>query len=202
MRTATALVVTGLVLAGWWSPALAAVLAGYLALQAAYSLSLKHRPGLDLVTVALGFVLRVLAGGVAAGVEVSAPFLVVVGFAALFMVAGKRFSEMHTLGAAAGTRRSLTRYSLRSLRLAWTGSAVTAVAGYAVAATGLAAPGTTAAAWAVCSVPAFAAGVVRYAGHVRQGAAGCPEAVVFGDRVLQVLGATWAVTVVAAVALA
>ena len=200
-RTSVALVVGSLGLALWWSTALALVLAVYLAVQVAYSAGLKHRPGLDLLVVASGFVLRVVAGGVGAGVELSLPFLTVVGFASLFMVAGKRYSELASLGAAAATRPSLLGYSLRWLRATWVASAVVAVVGYAVAAGGLAPLGTAAAACALLSVPPFVAGILRYASHVQGARAGCPEAVVFGDRALQALGLLWLVPVALAVTL-
>lgn len=196
------LAVAGLGLALWRSPGLAAVLVTYLAVQVAYSSGLKHVPGLDMLTVVSGFVLRVVAGGVAAAVELSVPFLVVVGVSALFMVAGKRYSEMSTLGAAAGTRRSLARYSLRWLRVVWVGAASVAVIGYAVAATRMAPSGSAAAMAALASVPLFVAGLLRYAGHVRRGAAGAPETVIFGDRVLQLLGALWLLPLCTAVVLA
>ena len=202
LAAALALAVGGLAVALWWSPALAAVLATYLAVQLAYCTHLKHVAGVDLLCVVSGFVLRVVAGGVATPVRLSVPFVVVVALAALFMVAGKRYSEMHSLGSAAGTRRALAGYSLRWLRLVWVGAASLAVIGYVVAAVGLAPYGSPGATWAVASVVLFAAGVARYAGHVQRGAAGAPESVVFGDRVLQVLGALWLVPLCATVMLA
>lgn len=202
LAASSALAVGGLALALWWAPGLAAVLVTYLAVQVAYSFHLKHVPGLDMLTVASGFVLRVIAGGVAAAVELSVPFVAVVGLAALFMIAGKRYSEMRELGASAGTRRSLAGYSLRWLRVVWVLAASTAALGYSVAATGLAPTGTSAFLWSMASVPLFAAGVLRYAAHVRVGAAGAPEAVIFGDRVLQGLGALWLVPLSVAIVLA
>ena len=196
------LAVAGLGLAVWWAPALAAVLVAYLAVQVVYSVHLKHVAGLDMLCVASGFVLRVVAGGVAAPVPLSAPFVVVVGLAALFMVAGKRYSEMRTLGAAAGTRRSLAGYSLRWLRVVWVGAAALAAVGYAVAAAGLAPAGSSAGAWAIVSVPLFVAGLLRYAQHVRQGAAGSPESVVCGDRTLQALGLLWMIPLCTSILLA
>ncbi|WP_210438563.1 decaprenyl-phosphate phosphoribosyltransferase [Nocardioides xinjiangensis] len=201
-RAAVSLVVGALALALLWSPALAVVLAGYLAVQVAYTGGLKNRPGVDLLVVASGFVLRVVAGGVAAGVELSVPFLTVVGFASLFMVAGKRYSELATLGSTGSTRPVLRGYSLRRLRATWQASAAVALGGYAVAAAGLGPLGTVAGTFALLSVPPFVAGIARYATHVRSAAAGCPEAVVFGDRTLQVLGLLWLVTVVPALAAA
>ena len=49
---------------------------------------------LDIVAVAGGFVLRALAGGVAAPVRLSGWFLLVVTCAAVFVAAGKRFGEL------------------------------------------------------------------------------------------------------------
>ncbi|WP_210648956.1 decaprenyl-phosphate phosphoribosyltransferase [Nocardioides sp. SYSU D00065] len=197
---AVVLVVAALGGALLWSVGLAGVLTAYLAVQVAYSSGLKHRAGVDLLVVASGFVLRVVAGGVAAGVELSVPFLTVIGFASLFMVAGKRYSELATLGATGSTRPVLRGYSLPWLRATWASSAVLAVGGYAVAAAGLAPVGSLAAACALVSVPAFAGGIGRYASHVRSADAGCPEAVVFGDRTLQLLGLLWLAAVVAALA--
>ena len=197
-RAAATLAAAALVLAVLWSPGLAAVLCSYLAVQLAYSSGLKHRPGLELLAVASGFVLRVVAGGVAAGVELSLPFLTVVGFASLFMVAGKRYSELATLGTTGSTRPVLRGYSLASLRATWVASAVMAVVGYAVAAARLAPPGTVAATCALLSVLPFVAGIARYGLHVRSARAGCPESVVFGDRTLQALGLLWLAATIAA----
>lgn len=201
VRAAGALVVVALGLAVLWSGELAIVLAGYLTIQVAYTAGLKHRSGIDLVVVASGFVLRVVAGGVAAGVELSLPFVAVVAFASLFMVAGKRYSELVSLGPAAATRPALLGYSMPWLRGTWMVSAVLAVLGYAVAAAALAPFGSAAAACALASVPAFAGGILRYASHVRAADAGCPEAVVFGDKRLQLLGVLTCASVVAALVL-
>ena len=58
----------------------------YLVLQMAYALRLKHMPVYDLACVAGGFVLRAIAGGVAARVPVSEWFLLVATFGSLLMV--------------------------------------------------------------------------------------------------------------------
>jgi len=93
------------------STELAVTIAVYLAMQVSYVLGLKHQPVLDLAVVSSGFLLRAVAGGVAASVPLSQWFLIVAAFGSLYMVAGKRFSELHTVGADALTRRSLTMYS-------------------------------------------------------------------------------------------
>src|SRR5699024_2067954 len=63
--------------AGW---RLLLVLAGYVALQLGYSFGLKHQPVVDLAIVAAGFLLRAVAGGVAAGLPLSQWFLLVTAF--------------------------------------------------------------------------------------------------------------------------
>jgi len=79
-------------------PALAAALAVYALITGAYSLGLRRVAVVDLGVVANGFVIRVLAGGLATGVPVSSWLLIVVSFAALFVVAGKRYHDLVQLG--------------------------------------------------------------------------------------------------------
>jgi len=75
------------------------LLVAYVGLVLAYSVRLKHEPVIDLALVAAGFLMRAVAGGLAAGIPISDWFLMVAGFGSLFMVAGKRYSELHTLGS-------------------------------------------------------------------------------------------------------
>ena len=77
----------------------------YVAVQAAYLGGVKDEPALDLAVVSSGFLLRAIAGGTAAGLALSPWFLLVATFGALFVVSGKRYSEMARLGAEAGTGR-------------------------------------------------------------------------------------------------
>src|ERR687893_1856893 len=104
----------------------------YLAVQLLYSAFLKHLPVVDLAVVASGFLLRAIAGGVATGIPLSQWFLLVAAFGSLFMVAGKRYSEMKAIGGEAGTRRSLTRYSESYLRFTWMLAAVMVLISYSL----------------------------------------------------------------------
>ena len=63
---------------------------GYLLLTLSYTLLWRHLLVLDLFAIAGGFVLRAVAGGVAAPVTLSRWFLLVITFAAVFVAAGKR----------------------------------------------------------------------------------------------------------------
>ena len=96
------------------------LIAGYLSLQAAYALGLKHETVFDIAIVSSGFLLRAVGGGFATGIPLSHWFLTVAGFGSLFTVAGKRYSELVALGNGSGTRRSLDGYSESYLRFVWT----------------------------------------------------------------------------------
>lgn len=64
----------------------------------AYSFFLKHLIIVDVICLALGFVLRVMGGCAAAGVEPSAWLLNVVFFLSMFLAFGKRLGERRVLG--------------------------------------------------------------------------------------------------------
>lgn len=89
-----------------------AILGGYLAINLAYSSGLKHLVILDLLVVAVGYVLRVLAGSAAIGVRTSAWLLLCTIFLALFLILAKRRHELVLLAdKAAGHRAVLSHYS-------------------------------------------------------------------------------------------
>ncbi|MBN2472563.1 MAG: decaprenyl-phosphate phosphoribosyltransferase [Anaerolineae bacterium] len=97
--TAVFLPLVTLGIALWFSPPLAATLFVYLVLQIAYSFWLKNIVVLDVLLIALGFLLRVVAGVVVIEVSRFSPWLyVVTGFAALFLAVGKRRQELIMLG--------------------------------------------------------------------------------------------------------
>jgi decaprenyl-phosphate phosphoribosyltransferase len=188
----TAVVLAAVVLAGSLVldyPELALVLAVYLVLQLSYCFWLKHQPVLDLAVVSSGFLLRAVGGGVAADVDLSPWFLLVAAFGSLFMVAGKRYSEVHLLGEGiATTRRSLELYSQSYLRFVWSIAAAATVVFYCLWAFDLQTNPTT---LTQLSVIPFVLAMLRYAVDIDRGAAGEPETIVLGDRTLQLLGACW-----------
>lgn len=91
-----------------------AIAFAYIGLQFAYSLWAKHVVIVDVIAVALGFVLRAFAGGVAIGVVVS-PWLIFITFVlALFLALSRRRHELTVLaGAARAHREALGEYSVR-----------------------------------------------------------------------------------------
>jgi decaprenyl-phosphate phosphoribosyltransferase len=174
-------------------PALAWVLGSYVVIQLGYCMFLKNQPVIDLAVVASGFLLRGIAGGVAAGLELSQWFLLVAAFGSLFMVAGKRYSELVLIGDAAATRKTLQEYSASYLRFVWSLSAAVALTAYSLWAFEM---GKTqdGAPWSLISIAPFVLAILLYARDVDKGEAGAPEEIVLGDRVLLTLGVLWAAT--------
>ncbi len=106
----------------------------YGVLLVAYSIWLKHLVILDVLTVAVGFVLRAVAGAEAVHVEISGWLVICTILIALFLALGKRRHEYLTLkGQAAEHRPILAEYSegfLDQMIAVVTASTVTAYALY------------------------------------------------------------------------
>jgi decaprenyl-phosphate phosphoribosyltransferase len=186
-------------LAFWTTPMLGVTLAVYWVFQLAYSFFLKHQPIIDLAMVAAGFLLRAVAGGVASELPLSQWFLLVASFGSLFMVAGKRYSELKELGTEAGTRASLERYTKSYLREVWSISIAVVIMSYSLWAFELPGVQPLGISWTAISIAPFTLALLRYAMKVDQGKAGEPEDVVLGDRMLQVLAVLWVIPVAIAV---
>lgn len=113
------------------------VLGVYLVLNVLYTQWFKHLVILDVMSISLGFVLRVLAGAQATGVVVSRWLFLCTIFLALFLAFSKRRHEITLLaGAASGQRKVLDHYSpafLDQMINVVTASSVVAYALYSVA---------------------------------------------------------------------
>lgn len=168
-------------------------LAVYWVLQVGYSMFLKHQPIIDLAMVSSGFLLRAVAGGVASDIRLSQWFLLVACFGSLYMVAGKRYSEMKELGSEAGTRASLERYSLSYLRFVWAISCSIVIMSYSLWTFEQSANQPDGVPWTTISIVPFTLALLRYAMDIDAGNAGEPEDVVLNDRVLQGLAVLWLV---------
>lgn len=169
----------------------------YFVFTLSYSLLLKHEPVIELALLAMGFLLRAIAGGVAADLPISQWFLIVAAFGSLFMAAGKRYSELersitHSDAADRQMRKSLSGYTLGYLRFVWSVAAAVTIMGYALWAFEVAGDGASSmfAAW---SVLPFVLAILRYGVVVDKGQAEAPEDAVLGDRVLMALGVAWVV---------
>jgi decaprenyl-phosphate phosphoribosyltransferase len=196
LALAVVLAVVAMALALLINIGLAGVLLAYAVFTTSYSLFLKHEPVIELALLAMGFLLRAIAGGVASDLPISQWFLIVAGFGSLFMAAGKRYSELMQVSAdpddGKTTRRSLAGYTPTYLRFVWATSAAVTITAYCLWAFEVsAAPSTMP--WGAWSVLPFVLAILRYAVDVDGGRAEAPEDVVLRDRVLLVLGAIWLV---------
>ncbi|MCF7846107.1 MAG: decaprenyl-phosphate phosphoribosyltransferase [Candidatus Peribacteraceae bacterium] len=90
------------------SPQVLNVLVMFVLLQIGYSLFLKHFVIVDLLAIALGFILRIVAGGAAASVELSGWLLAITFLLALLLASGKRLREIETAGKV--SRKVLENY--------------------------------------------------------------------------------------------
>jgi len=82
------------------------VVAGYIALNFAYSVKLKHIVLVDAFCIAAGFLLRVHAGALAANAAVSHWLMLCTLFLALFLALCKRKAEIDLLGDGRGSHRA------------------------------------------------------------------------------------------------
>ena len=134
LASAAVLILAGLGAAVALSPRFAAVALAYVVLLSLYSVVLKHVVIVDVLTVAIGFVLRAVGGALAIGVEISGWLLICTILIALFLALGKRRHEYLTLeGDAARHRPILAEYSaglLDQMIAVVTASTVTAYALY------------------------------------------------------------------------
>jgi decaprenyl-phosphate phosphoribosyltransferase len=195
LTTAAVLAVAALSLAALGGPALLVTVAVYYAIQMAYCFGLKHEPVVELACVASGFMLRALAGGVAAGLPLSSWFLLTTAFGSLYIAGGKRYGEARMAERTdAQVRRVLQRYTPTYLRFVWTLSATAVVLTYALWSFEVAE--VTRPPWSVVSVVPFTLAILRLGIDVDAGTAEEPDDIVVHDRVLLVLGGIW-VTVVA-----
>ena len=110
--TAVVLGVAALAAALMMEPWFAAGLGAYCANAILYTTAIKHEPILDVFSIALGFVIRVVAGALVIMVRPSAWILICSGLLALMMALGKRRAEILELDEDATRHRVVLELSL------------------------------------------------------------------------------------------
>lgn len=88
---------------------LTAVIILYLLNNILYSFKLKNIVLLDVCSIAIGFILRLLAGSVSVGVQLSNWIILCTFFLSLFLGLGKRKKEINTLKSSAGDHRKILK---------------------------------------------------------------------------------------------
>ena len=174
------------------------VAASYLALLALYSGPLKHIVIIDVLTIAIGFVLRAVAGAVAVDVDISHWLLVCTILLALFISLAKRRHELVLLADGAASYRPIldeyTPYLLHQMIAVVTASTLIAYVFYTIS------PETEQkfnTHWLGLTVPFPLYGIFRYLYlvHQREGG-GSPADLLLTDRPLLVCVMLWALSVV------
>lgn len=172
--------------------------AAYLALQVLYTRSLKHLVVLDVMAIAIGFVLRAVAGGLVIHVHVSNWLLVCTMLGALFLGLAKRRHEITLLAEGAkGHRRILEEYDPYLLDQMIGVVAASTMVAYIIY---CASPETHAyfgTEWLVLTTPFPIYGLFRYLYLVhRKAGGGSPSDMLIGDRPLLACVALWGIAVV------
>jgi 4-hydroxybenzoate polyprenyltransferase len=167
------------------------VAAGYIALQLGYVFYFKHEVLLDVFAIAMGFVLRAMAGAVAIRVEISVWLYLCTILGGLFLALGKRRQELIELeDLAADHRRNLGQYSLDLVDQLITIVSASTIVAYSLYT--FTAPNLPSNHVMMVTVPFAVYGIFRYLYLVHQhGMGGSPEEVLLHDRPLQACIVLW-----------
>lgn len=173
---------------GWYvGPHFLGVMGGYLLLQVLYTGVLKKLVILDVMAIALGFIVRVVAGAEAISVEVSNWLFLCTLLMAVFLGFAKRRAELSSLeDAATAHRANLADYSLPMIDQMMSISAASAILAYGLYTVSRETVDRVGSDHLKYTIPCVIYGVFRYLFLVhKRGAGGAPEKVLLGDVALQ-----------------
>jgi 4-hydroxybenzoate polyprenyltransferase len=194
---AAGLAAAGLALAFALGPVAALLLGLFLALQAAYTLSLRNLVLLDVMAIAGLFVLRAAAGAEAVDVRISPWLLLCTALLALFLALAKRRGELVLAERAATPGRAV----LSGYSLAFVDQLVTVVTAATIVAYSLYTFGSEHSAAMMLTIPFVVFGLFRYLLLVHRDDLGEePEQILLSDRPILVAVALWALTAAAILA--
>ena len=195
--TAAVLAVAGLSAAFAINIRFGIVAAAYIALLVLYSALLKHLVIIDVLTIAVGFVLRAIAGAVAIDVEISHWLLVCTILGALFVALSKRRHELMLLTDTATSHRPIlseySPYLLDQMIAVVTASTLISYVFYTISPDTQQKFGTP---WLGLTIPFPLYGIFRYLYlvHQREGG-GSPADLLLTDRPLLGCVALWVLCV-------
>ena len=177
------------------SPALAGIILLYLAMMTVYTVWIRRFAFVDVVVIAIGFVLRALAGAVAVAVPLSVWLFACTFLLAVFLGLGKRRHELRMLhGHTERHRPSLAGYARINLDHAIVAVAVLTCAAYVFYA--FAVPTFGRVLPMFLTVPFVVIAIGRYLYLVlRRNLGGSPEVLLFRDRSLLASIIAWSASV-------
>ncbi len=189
-----AVLAIGLTLA--FVPKLIWLLLGYMVLNVAYSLWLKHVDLVDMLIVASFYVMRVLAGAITCAIVPSQWIVVMTFLLALFLVLGKRRDDV-MIQAESGTvvRRGAANYNLQFVNMALTLVATVTIVAYMMYTMSGEVASRLGSKYVYCTAVFVLAGLLRYLQLTVVGnRTGSPTKVLFHDHFIQVCLLGWIIS--------
>ncbi len=169
----------------------------YLANSLLYCLLLKHRVIVDVLSIAIGFVLRLLAGCAAINVEPTS-WILVCGFSlAMLLGFGKRRLEVDAVSQASEVPPALQSYSIDKLNLVLGVTSSICLLSYMLYTVSPQTVQLHHTDKLVYTVPFVAYGIFRYIFKVQEGQYDGPVEVLLKDPVFALNGLLWLVTIIA-----
>ena len=178
----------------------------YFLVQILYCFKLKQIPIIEFFCIASGFILRSVAGGVAANIFISSWFLLSVGMLSLFLAIEKRKAEIVNLrNSKLNTRKVLKSYSLtliNKFEAVLTSSSITT---YSLWAYGPSIGGSKSP-FMIITIPLVMLGIFRYQmlSDIKQNRIlkksninlETPEKIIFTDKPIQIIVLSWLLIII------
>ena len=184
-------------LAWWWLPqAVLAVLGAYVVNNVLYNIRVKRMPIADVISIATGFVLRLVAGAIAIGVVASSWLLVCSFSLALFLGFGKRRSELALAEQGRLYRPVLKFYTPASLDSAMGITASLTLMCYMLYTIAPETRETHGTANLIYTVPPVFYAMFRFIFRVQAARGESPEELLLSDQVMMMTAGAWVALVI------
>lgn len=178
----------------------------YFLVQILYCFKLKHIPIIEFFCIASGFILRSVAGGVAANIFISSWFLLSVGMLSLFLAVEKRKAEIVNLrNSKLNTRKVLKSYSLTLINKFEAVLTSSTIMTYSLWAYGPSIGGSKSP-FMVFTIPLVMLGIFRYQmlSEIKQNRIlrksninlETPEKIIFTDKPIQIIVLSWLLIII------
>lgn len=192
----TACAVLALGLTVWLIPNLTWLLLGYIVLNVAYSLWLKHVSLVDMLLVASFYVMRVLAGAITCDIVPSQWIVVMTFLLALFLVLGKRRDDvMLQTETGVTVRRGIANYNLQFINMTLTLVATVTIVSYMMYTMSKDVAMRFDSGYVYCTAIFVLAGILRYLQiTIVENRSGSPTKVLLRDRFIQLCLLGWIIS--------
>ena len=178
----------------------------YFLVQILYCFKLKQIPIIEFFCIASGFILRSVAGGVAANIFISSWFLLSVGMLSLFLAVEKRKAEIVNLqNSKLNTRKVLKSYSLTLINKFEAVLTSSTIMTYSLWAYGPSIGGSKSP-FMIITIPLVMLGIFRYQmlSDIKQNRIlkksninlETPEKIIFTDKPIQIIVLSWLLIII------